>query len=105
MGATSVDTDHELQRQIEYFEGKYELSPQSRVFAPLADLYRRAGRTADALQLLQEGLEQHPEYISALVVLGRTHDACEDTDAARAAWQRVMAAGGGMAVRFRPVSR
>jgi tetratricopeptide (TPR) repeat protein len=86
-----VGTERELQRQIEYFEGKYELSPQSRVFAPLADLYRRAGRTEEALKLLQEGLEQHPDYVSALVVLGRTHDTCEDPDAARAAWQRVMA--------------
>jgi tetratricopeptide (TPR) repeat protein len=92
VGATHVGTDLELQRQIEYFEGKYGLSPQSRVFAPLADLYRRDGRTEDALQLLQEGLEQHPEYISALVVLGRTYDAAEDTDAARAAWQRVISA-------------
>jgi tetratricopeptide (TPR) repeat protein len=88
-GSTVVDQD--LQSQIAYFESKRQLSPDSRVFAPLADLYRRAERFDDALRVLEEGLERHPDFVSALVVLGRVHVDREDPDAARAAWQKVMA--------------
>lgn len=62
-----------LARQIEFYQRKYELSPHSRAFAPLADLYRKAGRLDEAIEVLAGGLSEHPRYVSALVILARCH--------------------------------
>lgn len=67
------DAGISLERQIEFYQRKYELSPHSRAFAPLADLYRKAGRLDEALEVLTAGLAEHPQYVSALVILGRCH--------------------------------
>lgn len=46
----------------------YQENPDSRVFAPLADLYRRLGRFDDAMEVVRDGLRRHPYYSSARVV-------------------------------------
>lgn len=61
----------ELSEQIERFEEKFAENPDSLVFARLADLYRRAGDADRGLSLLQEGLERHPDYLSAHIVRAR----------------------------------
>ena len=86
-----VDPGLDLEKQIVYFRSKHELNPRSRIFAPLADLYRRVGRLDEALRLLEDGLRIHPEYISALVILGRTQLDVGDRDLARTTLQKVMA--------------
>jgi tetratricopeptide (TPR) repeat protein len=62
----------DLERQIEIFSRRLAEDPHSRFFAPLADLLRQAGRWEDALELVDDGLGRHPDYVSALVVKGRT---------------------------------
>lgn len=62
----------DLNRKIEIFSERLAQDPHSRVFAPLADLLRMAGQQEDALDLLDDGLGRHPEYISALVIKGQT---------------------------------
>jgi len=62
----------DLEQKIEMFSGRLAEAPHSRVFAPLADLLRQAGRWDDALDLLDDGLGRHPDYVSALVIKGRT---------------------------------
>ncbi len=62
----------DLNGKIDIFSARLAESPHSRVFAPLADLLRQAGRGDDALELLDDGLERHPEYVSALVIKGKT---------------------------------
>lgn len=62
----------DLEQKIELFSGRLAKAPHSRVFAPLADLLRQAGRWDDALELLDDGLGRHPDYVSALVIKGRT---------------------------------
>lgn len=62
----------DLEQKIEVFSGRLAEAPHSRVFAPLADLLRQAGRWDDALELLDDGLGRHPDYVSALVIKGRT---------------------------------
>lgn len=62
----------DLDRQIEIFSRRLAQDPHSRVFAPLADLLRQAGRWEDALELVDDGLGRHPDYVSALVIKGRT---------------------------------
>ena len=61
-----------LDRKIDVFTQRLAQDPHSRVFAPLADLLRQAGRWDDALELLDDGLGRHPDYVSALVIKGRT---------------------------------
>ena len=44
----------------------------SRTFLPLAEEYRRMGRLREAEKVCREGLQRHPNYHSARVLLGRT---------------------------------
>lgn len=45
--------------------------PSSRVFAPLAESYRRLGRIDEAIEICQRGLEHHPDFHSGRVALAR----------------------------------
>ena len=77
--------------EIEKLEARFRENPEGRYFAPLADAYRKAGRVEDALMLVQAGLERHPDYLSAHIVLGRCHVDKKDDGAALAAFQQVLA--------------
>ncbi len=68
-----LDSGANIERQIQFYQRKYELNPHSRAFAPLADLYRKAGRLEEAIEVLEAGLAEHPRYVSALVILARCH--------------------------------
>jgi len=61
-----------LEQKIDLFTQRLAREPHSRLFAPLADLLRQAGRPEDSLELLEDGLGRHPDYVSALVIKGRT---------------------------------
>ncbi len=50
----------------------WERDPKSRAFLQLAEEYRRAGRLADAIHVLEAGLAEHPTYLAAQVALGRS---------------------------------
>ena len=50
---------------------RWERDPKSRAFLQLAEEYRRGGRLAEAVHVLEVGLEEHPTYLSAQVALGR----------------------------------
>jgi hypothetical protein len=76
--------------EIEKLEARFRENPEGRYFAPLADAYRKAGRVDDALMLVQAGLERHPDYLSAHIVLGRCHLDQKDDGAALAAFQQVL---------------
>jgi len=57
--------------EIDKLERRYAENPEGRNFAPLADAYRKAGQLDQAVELLTGGLERHPDYVSAHIVLGR----------------------------------
>ncbi|MEK6609977.1 MAG: tetratricopeptide repeat protein, partial [Gemmatimonadota bacterium] len=76
--------------EIEKLETRYAENPEGRYFAPLADAYRKAGRVDDALQLVHKGLEKHPDYLSAHIVLGRCQLDKKDDAAARGAFETVL---------------
>ena len=61
----------DARQRIARFRRQLEQEPQSRVFAPLADLLARTGRLEEALQLLSRGVARHPGYLSAQVIQGR----------------------------------
>jgi len=50
---------------------RFREDPESRVFAPLAEAYRRLGRVDEAIQLCHEGLEKHPTFHGARVTLAK----------------------------------
>ncbi|MBI4685181.1 MAG: tetratricopeptide repeat protein [Nitrospirae bacterium] len=52
---------------------KVEKDPKSKLFVPLADEYRKAGKIDDAVSVLLKGLADQPEYMSARVSLGKIY--------------------------------
>lgn len=45
------------------YQAEYEKNPRSRVFAPLAEMYRKVGMTDKAMEILAAGIRQHPTYV------------------------------------------
>src|SRR5262245_25531432 len=56
---------------IRRYEDRMSRDPGSLAFAPLADAYRKAGRTEDAVRLCREGLVRYPEYSTARLILAK----------------------------------
>lgn len=69
--------------KIEWYREVLELEPNSKVFFPLARLLAEAGQAEEAVTLLQNGLERHPEYLEARLFLiellfkGGQREACD----------------------------
>jgi hypothetical protein len=76
--------------EIEKLERRYADNPQGLTFAPLAEVHRKNGEVARALELLRAGLELHPNYIPASIVLGRCHWDMGDLPAAETAFSHVL---------------
>nr|BDT26672.1 tetratricopeptide repeat protein [Bacteriovorax sp. HI3] len=45
------------------YQADYEKNPRSRVFAPLAETYRKLGMTDKAMEILAQGIRFHPTYV------------------------------------------
>jgi tetratricopeptide (TPR) repeat protein len=76
--------------EIEKLERRYTENPHGLTFAPLAEVHRKNGDVSRALDLLRIGLELHPNYIPASIVLGRCHQDLGDLPAAEAAFAHVL---------------
>jgi tetratricopeptide (TPR) repeat protein len=50
---------------------KYQEDPTSRIFAPLAEAYRKAGLVREAVEIAREGLRIHPQFVGGRVALAR----------------------------------
>jgi tetratricopeptide (TPR) repeat protein len=50
---------------------KFQDDPTSRVFAPLAEAYRKAGLVDEAIEIAREGLRVHPHFVGGRVALAR----------------------------------
>ena len=59
--------------EIERYYEKWKKDPQSRIFAQLADAYRKSGMLDEAIEICTEGLKIHPSYGSARMVLARAY--------------------------------
>jgi tetratricopeptide (TPR) repeat protein len=75
---------------IAKLESLYAEHPEGRIFTHLAEAYRKAGELDRAVEVLHSGLERHPEYSSAHVVLGRVLHDQGKTDDAEFAFRRVL---------------
>lgn len=51
----------------------YEKKPRSRVFAPLAETYRKLGMLDEAFKILNKGIKYHPSYTLGYIVLGQCY--------------------------------
>ncbi len=62
-----------LSPEIEQLSEKLTADPKSRVFAQLADAYRKSGLLDEAIDTAKKGLENHPNYAIAHLILGRCY--------------------------------
>jgi tetratricopeptide (TPR) repeat protein len=76
--------------EIEKLERRFAENPHGLTFAPLAEVHRKNGDISRALELLRVGLELHPNYIPASIVLGRCHQDMGDLPAAAEAFAHVL---------------
>lgn len=58
-----------MKAKIEWYQEVLELEPSSKVFFPLARLLAENGQPADAVKTLRTGLERHPEFFEARLLL------------------------------------
>ncbi len=76
--------------EIAKLETRWRENPQGLTFAPLAEAYRKMKEPQRALDILADGLAQHPDYIPASIVLGRCQlDLAADAEA-ECAFTRVL---------------
>jgi tetratricopeptide (TPR) repeat protein len=64
--------DVALAATIRRQEERLAKDPTSLAFAQLADLYRKAGRPADAIATCRSGLQRYPHYTTARLILAKT---------------------------------
>jgi len=66
-----MSVDDALAAAIRRHEERLARDPASLAFAQLADLYRKAGRTREAVALCRNGLVKHPHYTTARLILAK----------------------------------
>ena len=76
--------------EIDKLEARFRDNPKGRNFAPLADAYRKAGLIDNAVDLCQNGLKLHPDYVSAHIVYARCLVDKKDDPAASAVFRKVL---------------
>jgi tetratricopeptide (TPR) repeat protein len=64
-------SDDAVSAAIRRHEERLARDPGSLAFAQLADLYRKAGRTQDAITLCRQGLGRYPQYTTARLILAK----------------------------------
>ena len=59
----------QMSEKIEWYQEVLSLEPGSRVFFPLAKLFVENGMPEDAVKTLRHGLDRHPDYLEARMLL------------------------------------
>ena len=75
------------------YEERLARDPMSLAFAPLADAYRKAGRTREAITLSREGLKRFPQYGTARLILAKAYLDDGDAEAALSELEAIVSAG------------
>jgi tetratricopeptide (TPR) repeat protein len=76
--------------RIDELRRRLDRDPGSRLFAQLAEEYRKAGSHGDAIRVARGGLAQHPSYPSARLTLGRALLESGDAAGARVELETVL---------------
>lgn len=58
---------------ISKYEEQLEKDPRSRVFAPLAEAYRKVGLIENAFKVLQKGIRYNPDYLLGYLTLAQCY--------------------------------
>jgi tetratricopeptide (TPR) repeat protein len=90
--------------RIEELRRRLLRDPASIAFAQLAEEHRRAGDLDEAIRVCRDGLERHPEYLSARVTLGRALLALGQLEEAAGEFSRVVEAAPDNLVALRALS-
>ncbi len=77
-------------KEIEKMREKVEKDPNSKLYVPLAEEYRKAGMLDQAIEVLKKGLEKQPGYMSARVSLGKIYLEKGQMDEARVEFENVV---------------
>jgi tetratricopeptide (TPR) repeat protein len=77
--------------RIEDLQKRLTKDPGSKIFAQLAEEYRKAGMLREAIATCRDGLAKHPTYFSARVALGRALLEAGSFEEARAELEKVLA--------------
>jgi cytochrome c-type biogenesis protein CcmH/NrfG len=77
-------------REIEKLERLWKDNPQGTVFAPFAEALRKDGQLMRAREVLEQGLQYHPDHIPANIVFGRCCLDLQEISAAEGAFTRVL---------------
>lgn len=77
-------------KEIEKLREKVEKDPNSKLFVPLAEEYKKEGMLDEAIQVLLTGIERQPGYMSARVSLGKIYLEKGMRDEARAEFESVI---------------
>ena len=59
------------EKTTETLEIRYRTNPDSRIFSRLADAYRKEGNITGAVEICTRGLQNHSDYITGRIILGR----------------------------------
>jgi len=84
----------ELDERIIKCQKILDTDPNSQIFAALADAYRKKGAIQKALEICKNGLEIHPDYGSAYIVLAKTFIDQGNYEEADRQLHKAIAAGG-----------
>ena len=90
--------------EIEKLEARFNDNPKGRNFAPLADAYRKAGLIDNAIALCQNGLQLHPDYVSAYIVYARCLVDKKDDAAAAGVFKKVLELDGENIIALRALA-
>jgi tetratricopeptide (TPR) repeat protein len=78
--------------EIERLKEKLDKDPNSKLFIPLAEEYKKAGMFDEAVDVLLKGLERQPGYMSARVALGKIYFERGMFEEARGEFEKVISA-------------
>jgi tetratricopeptide (TPR) repeat protein len=79
-------------KDIEKLKEKLEKDPNSKLFVPLSEEYKKEGKLDEAINVLLSGIEKQPGYMSARVALGKIYLEKEMPKEAQAEFEQVIKA-------------
>ncbi|MBD3179298.1 MAG: tetratricopeptide repeat protein [Candidatus Latescibacteria bacterium] len=82
--------DSDLKEEFRQLLERFEEAPRSRLFAPVADMYRKTGDLDRAVEICNQGLEIYPDYVSARVILGKCFYDKGASERAKTEFERVL---------------
>jgi len=79
-------------KEIEKLRERLQKDPNSKIYIPLAEEYRKIGMLDEAIEVLQGSIEKQPGYMSARVLLGKIYIEKDQQDEARIEFEQVIKA-------------